>query len=176
MKEYIKITYFLITLIIIFILYPILLLCNSKIYIPMLNSFKTDLICVIILAVNFLISGSKILMDEYNKNFPIKVVIITIFIMLFTVIADLGNLDGKYYEFKSPDNRYTVVIEETKTRVVAYKKVGVIIMEKEVIFADFYSDYVLKNNNYKIEWFNNVMRFYYKRKLGDSYCYEDIKL
>lgn len=170
-----KILYFFSTIIITFILYPLSIIYHIDIYIPFANISTTHIFYNIFLGINFIIAFNvffKKILEDDRKYFTIFIGVITVGATLITFFTNIFTLDGKYYKFTSPNNKYEIVMNETGIGLTAYKKEGFFIKEDRKIISDITNYGILRDNQFRIEWKENIMTFIYTL---DSYNEDEYK-
>lgn len=173
----IKILYLVISIILFMVILPYMFISSTNIFFNNFNWYSSYILIEIILGINLCLSIKTFDKQNMCGEFKIVLILMSLLLMITQLIGVFSEgLNSKYYYFTANDGIHQIILEERSYTVVAYKKNGLFIKKICNIYSDTETHYILKNNYYKIEWNNNIMKFYYAfddtKSIEKMYCVE----
>jgi len=173
----IRILYLILSIMLFIVILPYMFISSTNIFFKNFNWYTSYVLIEFILGVNLCLSLKIFDKQNIYSEFKVVLILMSLLMILTQVIGSLsGGLNSKYYYFTANDGIHQIILEEISHTVIAYKKNGLFIKKICKIYSDTETHYILKNNYYKIEWNNNIMKFYYAfddtKSIEKMYCVE----
>lgn len=160
-------------------------ICNCELLIGSFNDENLFVILFLSSAVFLFISTLLAIKlkspKDTVKNSVIRFVS-TIIIVLFTLIEFYDFKERRYYEFTSPDGKYTAVAEEwieeyaddySQGVVMIYERKNALFVTKKDLFFNYSGQRPISSGDYTVSWEENVMVFTAEKQNNE---YETIKI
>ncbi len=173
----IKILYLILSIMLFIVILPYMLFSSTNILFKNFNWYSSYILIEFILGVNLCISLKIFYKENIHDEFKAVLILMSLIMIITQLIGNFsGGLKSKYYYFTANDGIHQIILEERDYTVIAYKKNGLFVKKICNIYNDTENHYILKNNYYKIEWNNNIMKFYYAfddtKSIEKMYCVE----
>lgn len=154
----------------------------------LIGSFNDNTLCLIIFSISavfLLISTLLAIKLKSSKDTITNSVtrfVSIIIIVLFTFFRFYDSKERRYYEFTSPDGKYTAVAEEwveeysdgySNGVVILYEKKNTLFVTEKDLFINLNGQLPISSGDYTIEWEENIMSFTAEKQNNE---YETIRI